>query len=178
MSERTKAKRVILELIRQAGGEFVGMTRLYKAFYVAHLLYAENEPGFLTTWPIVRMPHGPGIESGEDLLVELELTGLLDVERVREGPWTTARYKLTDRGLASQPLDPAEQRAVREAVEFVQSKSAVEVSELTHEHSRSWLAARDGQVLNIYIDMIPDDEFRRRERELDALHRDVMAAWK
>ena len=47
-----------------------------------------------------------------------------------------------------------------------------------HEHSRSWIEARDGQPLDIYIDIIPEHEFEQREREIDALHRELIAAWK
>ena len=62
MTERSKAKQVILEIIRQSKGRLTGKTRLYMAFYVAHLLYAEQEAGYLTVWPIVKMPFGPGID--------------------------------------------------------------------------------------------------------------------
>jgi hypothetical protein len=179
MTERGKEKRVIAAIIRQAGGNFTGKTRLHKAFYIAHLLYAEQEPGYLTTWPIVRMPHGPGIDCGDELIAELELSGVLERKRVPEGPRTTTRYELTDRQpVAGEKLSAAELRAIRQAVAFVRRKTATELSELTHEHSRSWIEARDGQPLDIYIDMIPDEEFQQRERDIDALHRDLVAAWK
>jgi hypothetical protein len=178
MTERAKAKRVIAEIIRQAGGKFTGKTRLYKAFYVAHLLFAEHDRGYLTAWPIVRMPHGPGIDCGDELITELELSGILERKQEPEGPWQTARYELTRAGRSEGKLSAAETRAIKEAVEFVGSKTATELSDLTHEFSRSWLEARDGQPLNIYIDIIPDDEYETREREIDALHRELMAVWK
>ena len=53
---RTTAQQVLLELIQDAGGVWEGKKRLYKAFYFAHLYYAEERPGLLTDWPIVRMP--------------------------------------------------------------------------------------------------------------------------
>ena len=178
LRERAKAKRVISQIVKEAGGEFVGKTRLFKAFYIAHLLYAEREAGYLTTWPIVRMPHGPGIDAGDELLRELQLRGVLQCDQVPEGPWSTNRYVLRERALPGEKLSTAEKRAVRDAVRFVQSKTAAELSELTHEHSRSWIAARDGQPLNIYIDMIPDEEFVQRDKELELLHRELIAAWK
>lgn len=176
MIQRSRAKRVIAEIIKQAGGTFTGKTRLYKAFYIAHLLYAEQQRGYLTNWPIVRMPHGPGIDCGDELIAELELSGTLELRRVPEGPWSTTRFQLTGHG--HDKLAAAETRAIKQAVDFVRKKTAVELSELTHEHSRSWIEARDGQPLDIYIDIIPEHEFERRERDIDALHRELIAAWK
>jgi hypothetical protein len=57
---RIDAQRLVLELIRSAGGAWDGKARLFKAFYFAHLYYARSEPGILTDWPIVRTPRGPG----------------------------------------------------------------------------------------------------------------------
>jgi Protein of unknown function (DUF4065) len=178
MTERAKAKRVIAAMVKHAGGTFTGKTRLFKAFYIAHLLYAEQQRGYLTNWPIVRMPHGPGIDGGDELIAELELSGILELHKVPEGPWSTTRYRLTGDERGGDKLSSAETRAIKQAVEFVRKKTASELSELTHEHSRSWIGARDGQPLDIYIDMIPDDEFERREREIDAVHRELLAAWK
>ncbi len=178
MIERAKAKRVIVETIKQAGGAFTGKTRLYKVFYIAHLLYAEQQRGYLTNWPIVRMPHGPGIDGGDELIAELELSGILELHRVPEGPWATTRYQLTGDKRGGDKLSAAETRAIKQAADFVRKRTAAELSELTHEHSRSWIEARDGQPLDIYIDVIPDDEFERRQREIDAVHRALIAAWK
>ena len=73
MLELDRAKQVLVELIRAAGGEWTGKTRLYKAYYLAHFYYAETEPGYLTNWAVVKMPYGPGIECGDELLNELVL---------------------------------------------------------------------------------------------------------
>jgi hypothetical protein len=62
MLDVDRAKRVLVDLIRAAGGEWRRKTRLYKAYYLAHLFYAEAETGDLTNWPVVKMPYGPGIE--------------------------------------------------------------------------------------------------------------------
>jgi hypothetical protein len=62
---RAKADAVIIELLRTAAGEWTGKTKLYKAFYFAHLYFANEHPGQLTDWPIARMPEGPGIHQGD-----------------------------------------------------------------------------------------------------------------
>lgn len=74
--DRHKAKRLILEIIRQAKGG-LGKTQLFKAFWLSHLYYAQIARGYLTDWRIVRMPHGPGIDDGDDLLHELVEEGLI-----------------------------------------------------------------------------------------------------
>ena len=76
MANRDRAKKVIVEIIRQAGGELTATARLYKAFYFAHLYYAETAPGYLSDWPIVKMPTGPGIHSCGGLVLEL-VSGLV-----------------------------------------------------------------------------------------------------
>jgi len=138
-----------------------------QGFYVAHLLYAEQERGYLTAWPIVRMPFGPGIDCGDELVTELEMSGVLKRKKVPEGPWQSTRYELSGAGSDGDKLSAAEKRAIKQAVDFVGSKTATELSDLTHEFSRSWIEARDGQPLDIYIDIIPDEEFDRRERDID-----------
>ena len=99
-------------------------------------------------------------------------------ESTKTGPCHTTTYRLTGKKLPSDRLPKKALDAIRAAVQFVHEKNATELSDLTHEYSRSWINARDGQQLNIYIDQIDDDEFDRREQELDALNRDLVAAWK
>jgi hypothetical protein len=173
-----RVKNVILEIVRGAGGEWVGKTKLFKAFYFAHLFYAEAAPGFLTNWPIVRMPHGPGIDSAEELIREMVLAGVLTADHVPLGPFNAARYRVTGKELPGEPLPEPARKAIGQAVEFVKNKTAQELSDLTHEFSRSWNSAHDGQVLNIYIDTIPEDEYEAREQRLKALTDDILSAWK
>ena len=82
MSDKNRAKQIIVEIVRQAGGVLDNKTNLFKAFYRAHLKFAESNPGFLSTWKIVRMPNGPGIHRFEVLLGELIADGYLEVDEV------------------------------------------------------------------------------------------------
>jgi hypothetical protein len=177
MLETDRAKLVLLELIRAAGGEWTGTTRLYKAYYLAHLYYAEAQPDYLTNWPIVKMPCGPGIECGEELLNELVLSGLLAREHTTVGPYTATAYRLTEKPSRGEALPPQALRAIEQAVNFVKDKGAAELSDLTHEFSRSWNCAQEGQELNIYVDPIPDDEFAARAQRLSTLKSELLAAW-
>jgi hypothetical protein len=178
LSEIERAKQVIAEIVRCAGGELIGTSRLYKAFYFAHLFYAERAPDYLTSWPIVKMPNGPGIDQGEMLLATMSRAGMLQTRTTKVGPYPATAYRISEQSFPGQGLSNVAIEAIRDAVNFVKDKTAAELSELTHENSRSWNAAKEGQSLNIYIDQIADDEFEMRQADLSLLNRDLIAAWK
>jgi hypothetical protein len=172
---RTTAQQVILELIRCANGEWVGKKKLFKAFYIAHLYYAEEQPGLLTDWPIVRMPEGPGIDNSGKLFGELVQQGLLAIDVVHEGPFPDYHYKLTAK--ASESSLPEDARgAIKEAVDFAAPRSAEELTQITHERSRAWRETKDGDILDIYIDTIPEDEYEQELAKLADLDRVLQEA--
>ena len=117
-----RAKQILLEIVRQApDGQFKGKLALFKAFYLAHLLYAEKSPGYLTEWPIVRMPNGPGIHAADQLLLELAGEGVLEVH---SRPRLTAtsppeEYRWVRAEAEEAALPQAAVEAIREAVAFV-----------------------------------------------------------
>ena len=92
--ETKRAKKIIVELVRQAGGQFQNKTNLFKAFWKAHLAYAANQPGYLSTWPIVRMPNGPGIDDFDTLLSEMLADGWLTIDEVPIGNFRAMVFKL------------------------------------------------------------------------------------
>ncbi len=167
--DRERAKQVIVELIKQAGGELVGATRLHNAFYAAHLYYAEMAPGYLTAWPMIKTPKGPGIADGEKLLQELEAAGTLRTEPGRLGPYPAKKHVLAKKTRAELP--PVAVQAIKEAIRFVTDPGMAALSA----QSRSWQLAGEGEELNIYIDLIPDDEYEARENRLNQIEK-VMAA--
>ena len=59
--------------------------------------------------------------------------------------------------------------AIQQAADFVKDKTAVQLSQLTHEYSRSWIQGKNGDILDVYIDVIPDDEYERRDMQLQKL---------
>ena len=168
---RTNARDVVLELVRDAGGEWVGKGKLSKAFYFAHLYYADDRPGLLTDWPIVRRPEGPAIHDGDALLGGLVRDGYLAVHLDREGPYPEYRYRLTDKAAELSPPPGDAREAVRKAAEYALPKSAAELSEITHERSRAWKAGVDGEILNIYVDLIPDEQYREGQAAFDQIER-------
>lgn len=171
LERKRRAKQVILEIVRQASEDhgLRGKLKLFKAFYLAHLLYAEDSPGYLTEWPIIRMPNGPGIDNADELFEELLAEGALEIESSRRPTDLQAPevYHWTGKAAPEEPLPEAALQAIREAMTFVRDKSALQLSEWTHELSRSWNFAKDGEQLNIYIDLIPEGEYLTQKKRLD-----------
>jgi hypothetical protein len=125
---RTTAEDVLLEVLRNADGEWTGKTKLFKAFYFAHLYYAKDRPGLLTDWPIARMPHGPGIDNYQALFGALEAKGHLAIELVHQGPLPEYRYRLSDKGKEVAPPPDDARAAIKEAVLFCLPCSAGQVT--------------------------------------------------
>ncbi len=157
--DRNRAKKVLVEIIRQSGGALRKRTHLYKAFYLSNLYYFSNTQRVLSDWPIVPMPRGPGIDDGPSLTAELVRDGIIHIGHAPVGPYVEEVFTLM--GEERTDLDEDQVAAIKEAVAFIAGKSATELSNLLHEYSRSWKATEDGQQLNIYLDLIPDDEYER-----------------
>ena len=158
-SGREQAKQLICDIIGAAGGRLVGKVRLHKAFYYAHLYYWQRGSGVLTSYPVVRLPFGPGIDHEPSLVTELVRDGKLHVAWQPNGPFKEAVFELTE----PFQIDPntSRYRAIEEAVDLVKSKSAVELSEESHVFSRSWQAGQLGQELDIYSDLLDDLEYQQ-----------------
>lgn len=163
-TSRQEAKRVIALILDESGGEFFGMTKLYKAFYMAHLYYWEAHSGVLTKHPIVRMPHGPGIDRGPELLLEMCESGTIEVSNRPQGPFSESVYRLLVQSAAE---GSAEERAsIRRALDFISTKSAAALSAETHEFSRTWQQSADGEEMDIYLDLLTDQEYDANRRSL------------
>jgi hypothetical protein len=166
--ETKRAKRIIVELVRQADGQFQNKTNLFKAFWKAHLAYAANNAGYLSTWPIVRMPNGPGIEDFDYLVSEMLADGWLTIDETQVGPYRAMMFSLGP-NCPSPSLPEAAIEAIREGVKAVDGKSAVAVSDESHRQSRVWREAKDGEELDIYLDLIDDDERAKFAADLAVL---------
>lgn len=165
--DKERAKAIIVEIVRQAGGRFRNKTNLFKAFWRAHVSYAESHLTALSDWPIVRMPMGPGIDKFNILLGELLTEGILEAEQVQHADFTGFVFHLLPGAPASLAAD--EIAAVKAGVAAVDGKSASDVSDDSHDRSRAWQMAADGAELDVFLDAIPEAEYREREQRLREL---------
>ncbi|WP_373650573.1 hypothetical protein [Schlesneria sp. DSM 10557] len=158
-----RAKQIIVEIIRQSGGEFHNKTNLYKAFWIAHLSFADATGGILSTWPIVKMPNGPGIDRHQILLGELLTDGIIEIEQ-KEGQYEAFIFRLSDKTSIPQ-MEDEELDAIKDGIAGVRGKSAKQVSFESHENSISWNQADIGEEMNLYLDIIPPADRETLKRE-------------
>lgn len=170
VEERDRAKQIILHILKQAGGS-LGKSRLFKAFWLAHLYYAKNTVGYLSSWKIIRLPHGPGIDKGEDLILQLKKSCDIAVYHEPRGPYTEMVCKLTEQSRIKDISEEAT-KAIKTAVGVITElhDSVAQISEWSHEASRSWNVTPNGSELDIYSDLIPDDVYYERKLKLEELN--------
>lgn len=172
--DKERAKQIILAIVHQAGGVFSNKTNLYKAFYHAHRQFADTQPGYLSAWPIVRMPRGPGIDRFDVLLGELMAEGKVETKEIDHGEHKGFRFALRgDVELGELPAGATE--AIAYAAAQVCGKGAKQVSRESHEVSRAWRAAQDGEEINIYLDSLGDDEYREYMTQAEDIGRRIDA---
>jgi hypothetical protein len=172
---REAAKSVICDLLAANGGTMRGKVRLNKAFYFAHLYYWREADGVLTDYPIVRLPHGPCINDASELLAELSEEGRISVQVGRAGPYQEYVYRLQCDWQVDRNSPTG--KAIYDAIELVEGRTGADLSELTHEHSRSWQTTPNGQEMDIYVDLIEDDELERMRKAVAAVKERESSVW-
>jgi hypothetical protein len=173
-ASKPQAKRVIVEILRQAvvaKATQRGLTRwlLANYFWLAHLYFAKNNPGYLTDWPLVRTstPFGVEIREASALLRELTEEGFVQTEQAESGPFPVTIYLPTNKELASELPPPAVQSIGRAISDLPGLLSPFWGGPL--QISRAWTATPEGGELDIYLDLIPEDLYEQRQGQLEGL---------
>lgn len=151
-----------------AGGSYDGSIRLNKVFYDAHLFYWHHFGKYLTSHPIVRLPHGPAIHDWRALAEELVAEGSIEIGKRPRGPYNEDVFNLRN-GQPSPPLTPEEAEAIENALAWVADKSAVEISRESHLRSRTWREAENGEELHAVLDSLTEMEHSRIQDRLRTL---------
>lgn len=171
-----KAKRLIISLLKEAGGELAGPVQLNVALYKAHLFHWQAKPGVLTDHPFVKGPLIPEYGRWGDLISTLLAEQRLRVKgSMEEGNLNFAlevgRSYRTDLPDGLRP-------SLYKALEYVRSMPADKLVHDVQRHSRCWRLAQWDEELNIYIDLLSESEFQRTQRRdsrleatLDAIFR-------
>ncbi len=173
--DKERAKDVIVAIIEEAGGVFDNKTNLFKAFFHAHVEFARSERGFLTTWPIVKMPNGPGIHDFNTLIGELIVGKALQMESVNKGQHSAFRFRLNQPNTRPADLPDGARRAIQIGVKAVKGKCTGIVSD--ESHNRAWQAAQNGKEINLCLDLIGDDESAALTTESEKIAAAFDAVW-
>lgn len=163
-ADELDAKRLIVGIIQMAGGTYRGQVRLYKVFYEAHRWHWQTFGKPLSGYPIVHMPHGPGIDDGDEILASLEREARIsrDTEPAGDYEETVFTAAQGDRPVA---LSREEEEAIKAGLAWVGGKSATQISDESHKRSRTWQKAHDagkpGSELLIALDALTEAEYER-----------------
>lgn len=166
VQSREQAKEILVEIVHQAGA--ISKLKLDKAFWLAHLYYYQMAPGFLSDWPVVRLPHGPGIDRAGALLGELEDEERLTLVKEQRGPFTEICCR-PGKKAAAGILSELARQAIGQAVTFVKPLSPADLGEMRNQFSRSWNTTPDGEELDIYTDLQSDEDFENERRQADEM---------
>lgn len=164
--EKSRAKAIVLEIVRQSGGTLRDSRNLFDAFWRAHVAVLERGGSDLSFWPIVRLSAGPGIGQFERLLAELLLEGELVRDELRD--WV---FRASQSGDYAKLIDAADAANIADGLAFAARRAAEGDREPFP--SRSWRTTEPGDRMDVQLDAIPDEEFAVREQKL----RETAAIW-
>ncbi len=162
--DENKARAILLALVDclNRAGKKPGRTTLYKAFYLAHLLHAKHHSTVLSDWPIVKLDHGPGVDSGKRILEALAHEGMLTERKVEKKLRPGHEYQIIDGAAARShigTLTANELTTIHEACDTVKDMDDDELDTWAHQVSPAWNAAQHiGDELPIYADLLDDED--------------------
>lgn len=145
-------------LSESRGQQLHGKVRLFKNFYYAHVYHWRDAVEPLSSYPIIKLPRGPGIGDFGRLDAMMRESGVWQVSQEAIGPHIGWLYTLADGGQDLPELGPAARNSIRSAVRFTEDKTAAELSELTHEFCYDWPRVRLGELLDVSRDVYEASE--------------------
>lgn len=142
-----KFKQVLLYIISKAGSRpNIGQTALYKLLYFIDFDFYEKNQKYLIGATYIKNTHGPSPVSFAKISRELEKEGLLVEVNSKYFGYDQKKYLVTTEPDVSS-LSAVELKHIDDELERLATKSAKELSELSHIDT-PWKVAKDKQILN------------------------------
>lgn len=142
-----KFKQVLLYIISKVGSRpNIGQTALYKLLYFIDFDFYEKNQKYLIGATYIKNTHGPSPVSFAKISKELEKSGLLVEVRSKYFGYDQKKYIVTTEPNVSE-LSAVELKHIDDELERLASKSAKELSELSHIDT-PWKVAKERQILN------------------------------
>ncbi len=142
-----KFKQVLLYVISKVGSRpNIGQTALYKLLYFIDFDFYEKNQRYLVGATYIKNTHGPSPISFAKIARELEQSGKLVEVTSKYFNYDQKKYLVTAEPDVSL-LNASELQHINSELERLASKSAKELSELSHKDT-PWRVAKDREVLN------------------------------
>lgn len=142
-----KFKQVLLYIISKVGSRpNIGQTALYKLLYFIDFDFYEKNQKYLIGATYIKNIHGPSPISFVKISKELEKEGLLVEVNSKYFNYDQKKYLVTKEPDVSE-LSAPELKHIDDELERLASKSAKELSELSHIDT-PWKVAKEKQILN------------------------------
>lgn len=177
-----RAQAVLLAAVVAAGGRWTRKTTLWKAFWWAHLECIRERGSELTDHQVVRLPHGPAPADGDQLVDELAraklLNATIDGKETHSCEIFTVPNMERARKWVSARLSPEELSAIETAANKFKDMTSKAASDFSHKFSAEWRKRANGQPMNIYCDLVPEEQIAAatiRSREVSDALTDVFS---
>ncbi len=142
-----KFKQVLLYIISKVGSRpNIGQTALYKLLYFIDFDFYEKNQKYLMGATYIKNIHGPSPVSFAKITRDLEQKGKLVEVISKYFSYDQKKYLITSDPDVSE-LSAVELKHIDDELERLASKSAKELSELSHIDT-PWKVAKDKQILN------------------------------
>lgn len=142
-----KFKQVLLYIISKVGSRpNIGQTALYKLLYFIDFDFYEKNQKYLIGATYIKNTHGPSPVSFAKISRDLESNGLLVEVNSKYFGYDQKKYLITSDPDVSY-LSAVELKHIDDELERLASKSAKELSELSHIDT-PWKVAKEKQILN------------------------------
>lgn len=162
IARHERAQAVLLAAVIAAGGRWATKTTLWKAFWWAHVESMRTLGAELTDHQIVRLPHGPAPDNGDDLLEGLVRSGQLKQRTEKRDHHRVTLFDVPDLAGAKKWVATRLRRAsvgvVAEAAKKFASMTADEASQFSHKFSHEWRHRGNGQPMDIYCDLLSESD--------------------
>ncbi len=142
-----KFKQVLLYIVSKVGGRpNIGQTALYKLLYFIDFDYYEKYQEFLVGATYMKNTHGPSPVSFAKVAQKLQDSGKLVEVNSKYFDYDQKKYMVTSESEVSS-LSARELKHIDDELERLASKSAKELSDLSHKDT-PWRVAGEKEILN------------------------------
>ncbi len=100
----------------------------------------------------------------------------METHQIKAGPYEGFQFRITDKTARRNMLPDGAIEAIEYGLEQVEGKTATQASDDSHLVSRAWRESKDGEELNIYLDLQSDEEYAAEKQSAEGIADALRAA--